>query len=150
MWFCCRVVFFLPTRSDELVLAYIADVLDARSLRVACGDAVLNGAWTFCRKPGLSDATKWLNRRSQSRSMTWTQLMCRLPGWELRCQKWWKFRSILDCTKPPNLHDEVRNKQYQGQSLLELRVLREARCGSSARRDLRGGHRATRVPTSIC
>lgn len=30
-----------------------------------------------------------------------------------------------------------------------MRVLRGARCGSSARRDLRGGHRATGVPTSI-
>ena len=26
---------------------------------------------------------KWLNRRSQSRSMTWKQFMRRLPGWEL-------------------------------------------------------------------
>ena len=31
-----------------------------------------------------------------------------------------------------------------------MRVLRGARCGSSARRDLRGGHRANGVPTSIC
>ena len=30
-----------------------------------------------------------------------------------------------------------------------MRVLRGARCGSSARRDLRGGHRAAGVPTSI-
>ncbi len=30
-----------------------------------------------------------------------------------------------------------------------MRVLRGARCGNSARRDLRGGHRATGVPTSI-
>ena len=30
-----------------------------------------------------------------------------------------------------------------------MRVLRGARCGSSARRDLRGGHRANGVPTSI-
>ena len=26
---------------------------------------------------------KWLNRRSKSRSMTWTRFMRRLPGWEL-------------------------------------------------------------------
>ena len=30
-----------------------------------------------------------------------------------------------------------------------MRVLRGARCGNSARRDLRGGHRAIGVPTSI-
>ena len=28
--------------------------------------------------------------------------------------------------------------------------IRGARCGNSARRDLRGGRRATGVPTSIC
>jgi len=26
---------------------------------------------------------KWLNRRSQRRSMTWAQFTRRLPGWEL-------------------------------------------------------------------
>ena len=31
-----------------------------------------------------------------------------------------------------------------------MRVHRGARCGNSARRDLRGGHWATSVPTSIC
>ena len=30
-----------------------------------------------------------------------------------------------------------------------MRVLRGARCGNSARRDLRGGHRVIGVPTSI-
>ena len=43
----------------------------------------------------------------------------------------------------------LRTKENQGLAPLWMRVLRGARCGNSARRDLRGGHRATGVPTSI-
>ena len=39
--------------------------------------------------------------------------------------------------------------QPNNQGPLCMRVLRGARCGSSARRDLRGGRRTTGVPTSI-
>lgn len=45
---------------------------------------------------------KWLNRRSQSRSMTWTQFMRRLPGWELPPLK------VVEAPLNPGLHQTTK------------------------------------------
>ena len=41
---------------------------------------------------------KWLNRRSQRRSMTWAQFMNRLPGWKLPPPK------VVEVRLSPGLH----------------------------------------------
>ena len=50
---------------------------------------------------------KWLNRRSQRRSMTWTQFTRRLPDW--------KLHQVPDCTGPRTLHDESTTRKTKDQ-----------------------------------
>jgi hypothetical protein len=61
---------------------------------------------------------------------------------------WWQDTRIKCCASRPNLHESHPTKPI-GSVALCLRVLRGARCGSSARRDLRGGRRAIGGPTPI-
>ena len=61
---------------------------------------------------------------------------------------WLKHSQVQYCANRPSLHESPPTTSIRSAALC-LRVLRGARCGSSARRDLQGGRRATGVPTLI-
>ncbi|WP_193211382.1 reverse transcriptase domain-containing protein [Luteolibacter marinus] len=120
----------------------------------------LRGYWNYYGVIGNSSMTakyqsevnrllyKWLNRRSQRRSMTWTQFGRRLPGWDLPPPRVVEkpLTPALRLTRKATGSKPTNNR---GPASHWLRVHRGARCGSSARRDLRGGRRAIGVPTSV-